>query len=1049
MAKSLLGCLTSKGVTPTSSGSSSGSHVTDAPSIPRHHIGPAEKHLRHEVLKMYWRGVRRELPHILLTLKRWQTNPDFAKTVLPDEEDLFIHGYDTFLDQVSHSSRQYSQWYSRRRARQDEKGSAKPPTYTEALADRGWDIFSEGKSQAIKEEIRAILEQGAADITPQDSARRILRRRARMLLQSAQFLDIDKVIEYREPEKLISFWKKPATPQVTVSFYDDTHMPVFAPQRCTECRSIIRGSMFKTIDETETIICETCYRKNHYGDPTFTKVYKHSCLDAAIPPKIGRSICQCTTIRRRDERGRLRALFPIDPGADSGSHLNQETPRAPGKARCGLYQLTDMVAETKHAASQAKLDRAASSSPTTLEEARRERTALLKRLAKEAQERAETRRDSRPTKVKNVNAISPEATTAEFGTSYGLTTDEPEDIPFYLRATTDKYPYGNVHMALRFGPLVIENGVSHTHGGALITSRDPPSLQVLRDGEPQDIEYSLLLLTGSSSSPYGHGRQLCSQYRPRPRKRYKAMTKQVVGGAFCGFLDQGSEEEIVDSLLRESRRLVEDGISVFQKQELMDKAVERLMAQLVPYLESRVEVYVGSICSRLLDPAVELRWNPKTNNCQMFCDNLMDQGLFGGFFAPPHTLLPSQPLKEDGSTAANVSWPLTTDATTSITPLSTGTTTTLPGTDYTATAKIQCGGGVNLTGPLYLLSFLVRAESYSFTEKTSSKHDVPNGLTEEYLLKFRFGRHDDSDIIDTLAEYWTDWAGLFSSSSISGRGEGEGFPYDYQDLFPWDCTEAYGGYPVSCGRDAQEEGHNLAKHVWAFPFDSFSLVGLHLARGREMYPLPVPSSSDPSSFGSPRGEGRGVRRSGVMTDPHWFANRLTVLLAQDVLLTAAAAMSSCQKFRQSTLWLGKTPDQTRDRLKLGGIHRAQPFSHHFERGSYHLYFVAGWAHLTRKEKIRAYEKLRDWRATRVDMGDGRTENGESDGDGGGCGGGCGAGFSCGAAAGCAAGCQADGGGDTGCGSGCVSTCNGGDGGDGGDGDGGGCGGCGGCGGGCG
>jgi hypothetical protein len=29
---------------------------------------------------------------------------------------------------------------------------------------------------------------------------------------------------------------------------------------------------------------------------------------------------------------------------------------------------------------------------------------------------------------------------------------------------------------------------------------------------------------------------------------------------------------------------------------------------------------------------------------------------------------------------------------------------------------------------------------------------VPNGLTEEYLLKFHYGRHDESDIIDTLAE---------------------------------------------------------------------------------------------------------------------------------------------------------------------------------------------------------------------------------------------------------------------------------------------------------
>jgi hypothetical protein len=34
------------------------------------------------------------------------------------------------------------------------------------------------------------------------------------------------------------------------------------------------------------------------------------------------------------------------------------------------------------------------------------------------------------------------------------------DIPLFFRRYTEKYPFGNVHMALRVGPLVIENGVS-------------------------------------------------------------------------------------------------------------------------------------------------------------------------------------------------------------------------------------------------------------------------------------------------------------------------------------------------------------------------------------------------------------------------------------------------------------------------------------------------------------------------------------------------------------------------------------------------------------
>lgn len=34
------------------------------------------------------------------------------------------------------------------------------------------------------------------------------------------------------------------------------------------------------------------------------------------------------------------------------------------------------------------------------------------------------------------------------------------DIPRFLRKHAQKYPFGNVHMALRVGPLIIENGVS-------------------------------------------------------------------------------------------------------------------------------------------------------------------------------------------------------------------------------------------------------------------------------------------------------------------------------------------------------------------------------------------------------------------------------------------------------------------------------------------------------------------------------------------------------------------------------------------------------------
>ncbi|KAK4206667.1 hypothetical protein QBC37DRAFT_434622 [Rhypophila decipiens] len=928
----------------TASSASSGKYVTDAPEVERVKIGPAVHHLYDAMLQMYWAGVRRELPYILLTLRKWRTHHEYSSFVLPDEEDLYIHGFDTFLDQVSHSSRKFKDRYKRTKAKRSTKDQKKAkekdeiPSYTEALEDRGWDIYSEIQSGTIRHSIKMDLQ--SRELQEPD----ILRRRVRMLLQAAQFLDMDKVIEYRPPEALVTFWKQPAPAQITASSYDNTHMPVFVPQACVECNKVTRGSMFRNI-KTDDFVCEDCYRNNHYGHVDFTKVLKQCCLRRVVTPEDSQKICNCIDVPRRDADGQLRDLFPV--GNDETipeNHLN--TTAAFGKVTCGLYELTDMVAEAKYASTKGKLG------SKTLEKGRREAGF------------------ARPKRVRNLNTENPEdrgrkGTTTESGASFGATTNGTESIPFYLRSVVDDYPYGNVHMALRVGPLVIENGVSNTHGGVLITNRDPPSLQVLRD--PADSIQHSLLLTGRTD------RSLYSQQRPRTPKRYKAMMKQVVGGAFCGFLDPQTEEHIIDALLEESSRIVDTGIPMTEKNACMDRCVSRIMLTLKNYLASRIEIYIHSIADRLLDPKVNLRWSFTDNNCQQFCDNIIDRDLFSSLFAPR---TPTTPLTE----------PLAPDA------------------PY----------------PLYLMSFVCRPGAY-VPERAWSKYDVPNGLTEEYLLKFRYGRHDESDMLDSLLEYFYDW-GAFG-----------GPIYPYQDLFPWDCTEAFGRYPVTCG------GCNIAKHAWAFPFDTWSLATFHLARPRNLYPhcgFPADDAdgSTPSLIHNPVGGDKGRVRSGVMPDREWFKNRLTVLLAQDVLLSAAAAMASCAPFRESTLWLHKHELEKTDRLKLGGIHRAQPFSHHYEKGTLHQYFIAAWAHLSRPLQIAEYERLRDWKATRADV------NKNSDDGGGGCGGG----FFCGGCGGTAAVAPACSGivgpvGDT-CQSGCVSTCSSCGGGDG---CGGGCGGCGG------
>lgn len=420
---------------------SDGNHLTDAPDLPRVKIGPAPNHLYDAMLQMYWAGVRRELPYILLTLKRWRTRDEYAKTTLPDEEDLWIHGYDTFLDQVSHSSRKFSERYRSQPSRTAKPKAGKTkltktttreddpaPSYTQALEDRGWDIYSEIQSMNTRHSIKADLQtRELQELDP-------LRRRARMLLQSAQFLDIDKIIEYRAPESMISFWKKPAQPQITHSSFDDGRMPVFVPQVCGRCKNSIKSSIFRSI-KNDGLLCEDCYRRHYFGHPDVTKVHKQCCLRKTVSLEASQDICSCMEVRRRDSKGQLRDLFPVDDGPNNtDKHLN---PRGePGKVRCGLFELTDMVAEAKHASILPSMG-----VYPTLEKARRA---------------------GGPIQVKNISGEIPEGkkTSTEFGSSSGATTKGAESVPFYLNDIVADYPYGNVHMALRVGPLVIENGVN-------------------------------------------------------------------------------------------------------------------------------------------------------------------------------------------------------------------------------------------------------------------------------------------------------------------------------------------------------------------------------------------------------------------------------------------------------------------------------------------------------------------------------------------------------------------------------------------------------------
>jgi hypothetical protein len=80
----------------------------DNPDVPWDSLdGPStDAGLLELLLKAYWHGVRRELRSMIRTLGNWKTH--FPDTILGDETDDFIHGFDNFIDQISQSTRQFA-----------------------------------------------------------------------------------------------------------------------------------------------------------------------------------------------------------------------------------------------------------------------------------------------------------------------------------------------------------------------------------------------------------------------------------------------------------------------------------------------------------------------------------------------------------------------------------------------------------------------------------------------------------------------------------------------------------------------------------------------------------------------------------------------------------------------------------------------------------------------------------------------------------------------------------------------------------------------------
>lgn len=149
----------------------------------------------------------------------------------------------------------------------------------------------------------------------------------------------------------------------------------------------------------------------------------------------------------------------------------------------------------------------------------------------------------------------------------------------------------------------------------------------------------------------------------------------------------------------------------------------------------------------------------------------------------------------------------------------------------------------------------------------------------------------------------------------------------------------------------------------AFPFDSWSMISHHLTRDQHLY-APF-SLSDPKD-------------ATASTSQAWMRNRLTVLNASAILCRTATAMDKIIMFRSATAWLSpsselgsrlRSLDPSLARVKLGGIHRAQPYGHLLFDDKIYCsnYFMAQWGIRPRTEQIEAYELARKKRIDRADV----------------------------------------------------------------------------------
>ena len=230
-------------------------------------------------------------------------------------------------------------------------------------------------------------------------------------------------------------------------------------------------------------ICETCYRRNYYREPGYDKVHKHCAINDAITPMDAERMCMCPDDTGKISRDASRdSRYDSDDGKTLAPSTNDPENRhsnGDGKFKNGVDVDEKTLASSSNGASKGINGTDGRKHDCTLHKLGPIEASAkyegLKLVAGEgvksggrlstAMSRLTTRDDRASRKSsssrRSVASVFSSKGPEESPRARGVFEDPSQDtnVPQFFRKFADEDAFSHVHMSLRVGPLVIENGV--------------------------------------------------------------------------------------------------------------------------------------------------------------------------------------------------------------------------------------------------------------------------------------------------------------------------------------------------------------------------------------------------------------------------------------------------------------------------------------------------------------------------------------------------------------------------------------------------------------